>query len=1067
MLRQWLVLCLWFAPVSVFAADKPNFLWLIAEDFGVELGCYGCKEVLTPNLDGLASQGVRYQNMFVTCPVCSPSRSAFMTGMYQTTIGAHNHRSHRDDGYELPGGVRLLSDWMREAGYFTVNVRELPTALAFRGTAKTDWNFTVTGKPFDSERWADLKAHQPFFAQINFQETHRRFNAPKQTDPARVTFPPYYPDHPVTRADWAAYLDSAMELDRKVGLVLNQLQADGLADRTVVVFFADNGQAHVRGKQFCYDSGLHVPLIIRWPKGLPPPKQFQPQSVDQRLIAAIDLAPTMLTLGGAKKPLKMQGSVFLGDAAEPPRQYVFGARDRCDETVFRFRTVRDARYRYIRNFTPERPFLQANQYKENSYPVWNLLKELHAAGKLTPLPARLCAPSMPEEELYDLERDPHETTNLAASPDHAEVRQRLKRVLEEWIESSNDQGKTLEPAELAARRGVTKPGTPANTGYALAEVASKPAIVGLIPKATKPITLDGKLDEWDGAFVTPVHVGHPDWANRGGEFAYLWDHQNLYIGQRCLDQKPAHVGAENQLWNGDSVEFYLDTRSGRQLGTGQFGPGTLHMFFTPFTGTDVKPRFQVRDLPAFKDFKLQGAEVAGQKTPWGYTAEFRLPWSNFPNFKPAPGTVIGIDCELCSSDGGPRVDRTFVYSSPASVGSPASFGKVELVEGIDPAQLKPLGRALLPLSLSKSANYDWLYGTVCVSPTIAKEAARIEGKLLDAEGKVRKTSTGKRETLAGSGFVLWQGAWELFDLPAGTYTLGLTAFDDKNNAITSRTVKLLHGDPRPAMANQQPSPMVEHARSHPRLKEERPAGRREELRLGTLFLPEGLRLTGQVPLFIHFHGGSWLPEAAAAKVGNTAAISVQRGSGSAVYAEPFTDPDTFRRLLQEAESKAGVRFGPITLTAWSAGYGAVREILRQPEHYQRVDNVLLIDGLHTSYVTGRPGPLESQLVTDGLSPFVQFARDASAGRKRLLITHSEIFPGTFASTTETADYLLGQLGLTRKAVLQWGPMGTQQLSEGSKGSLSVLGFAGNSAPDHVDQLHALPEWLTRLFSMPG
>lgn len=446
-------------------ATRPNILWLIAEDFGPHLGCYGTKEVHTPNLDRLAAEGVRYTKFFTTAPVCSPSRSAFMTGMYQTTIGAHNHRAHRDDGYRLPEGVRLLSEWTRDAGYFTANIRQLPQQFRFRGTGKTDWNFTPPAMAFDSDRWIDLKANQPFFAQINFPETHRAFHAPKRADPAKVEIPPYYPDHPITREDWAKYLDSATELDRKVGLVLDQLEKDGLADNTVVIFFGDNGAAHVRGKQFCYDSGLHVPLIIRWPTKLSPPTHYRAGTVDNRLIAAIDLAPTMLALAGADKPAKMQGEIFLGDHAAKPREYVFGARDRCDETVFRFRTVRDARYRYIRNFTPDRPFLQANNYKERQYPVWNLIKELNAQGKLTPEQQFLAAPTMPEEELYDLEADPHEVKNLVNSPEHREVLARMRRVLAEWIDESDDQGRELEPPELAARKGVTKPVTNPNQGY--------------------------------------------------------------------------------------------------------------------------------------------------------------------------------------------------------------------------------------------------------------------------------------------------------------------------------------------------------------------------------------------------------------------------------------------------------------------------------------------------------------------------------------------------------------------------------------------------------------------------
>ena len=458
---------------SILAA-RPNILWLIAEDFGQHLGCYGTREVWTPNLDRMARDGVRYTRFFTTAPVCSPSRSAFMTGMYQTTIGAHNHRSHRDDGYELPKGVRQLTDWMRDAHYFTANVRELPAACGFRGSGKTDWNFTVKGKPFDSSRWSDLKSNQPFFAQVNFQETHRAFKAPQRADPAKVELPPWTPDHPVARQDWANYLDSATELDRKVGLLLAQLANDGLKDNTIVVFFGDNGQAHVRGKQFCYDEGLLVPLIIRWPKAFPAPKQLRAGTVDGRLLEAIDLAPTMLDIAGMKKPDLMQGRIFLGSNAEKPRQYVFGARDRCDETVFRLRTVRDNRFRYIRNFTPERPFLQPNNYKAKQYPVWTLLPELNRAGQLTPAQAVLCAPNMPEEELYDLKTDPHAVNNLAGSPKHRKTLAKLRAVLENWIQETADMGETSESREVIERQGLTKSSGNPNAGYALPEKQEQP-----------------------------------------------------------------------------------------------------------------------------------------------------------------------------------------------------------------------------------------------------------------------------------------------------------------------------------------------------------------------------------------------------------------------------------------------------------------------------------------------------------------------------------------------------------------------------------------------------------------
>jgi hypothetical protein len=337
--------------------------------------------------------------------------------------------------------------------------------------------------------------------------------------------------------------------------------------------------------------------------------------------------------------------------------------------------------------------------------------------------------------------------------------------------------------------------------FGLGLLASRPAdaqdkaLVGLIPRAKGPITLDGKLDEWEGAFVTPVHVGHPDFANRFGHFLFLWDDENLYIGQRCLDGNMAHVGRDDQIWNGDAVEFYLDTRRGDAFGGPEFTAGTLHMFWTPFTGAKVQPRLQVRPFKTNPRLTVKGAEVAARTTKWGYTAEFKVPWANFPKFAPKVGEVISIDCELCSSDGGPRVDRTFVYSGPASVGTPATFGRVQLVDKLDLGKLQPFGRALLPLSLNQSANYPWLYATVGVSPTIAAaKATKLEGKLRDAKGAVKKTSTGAWSFVEAPEFALWRGEWELFDLPPGTYTLELTAYGKGDHAITSRTVRLLHGE---------------------------------------------------------------------------------------------------------------------------------------------------------------------------------------------------------------------------------------------------------------------------------
>jgi hypothetical protein len=264
-----------------------------------------------------------------------------------------------------------------------------------------------------------------------------------------------------------------------------------------------------------------------------------------------------------------------------------------------------------------------------------------------------------------------------------------------------------------------------------------------------------------------------------------------------------------------------------------------------------------------------------------------------------------------------------------------------------------------------------------------------------------------------------------------------------------------------AQQAQNPSPMVEHTRAHQRLPEQTPPGRREKLELGTLFLPDGWKPGRDRAVLFFFHGGAWLPEVAAAH-NKLAVVSIQGGSGSGSYARLFEDAKRFPRLLKEAESKAGAHFTHVLLGGWSAGCGAIRQILLTPESYARIDAALAIDGIHTGYTDGKPGPLESKIDQGNLQIWLQLARDAMAGRKRLVVTHSEIFPGTFASTTETADYLVAQLRLKVRPVLRWGPMGLQQLGEASAGKFLLIGYAGNSAPDHVDQLHSLPVLLRQL-----
>lgn len=266
----------------------------------------------------------------------------------------------------------------------------------------------------------------------------------------------------------------------------------------------------------------------------------------------------------------------------------------------------------------------------------------------------------------------------------------------------------------------------------------------------------------------------------------------------------------------------------------------------------------------------------------------------------------------------------------------------------------------------------------------------------------------------------------------------------------------------PAQAAQNPSPMVEHTRAHPRLQQTQPPGRRIPLELGTLFVPEHLNPRRLTRLLFFFHGGDWIPELAAAKQRNMAVISIQAGAGSGTYEQLFADPARFTKLIAEAGAKSNLTFGEIDLGGWSAGCGALRKILSDPASYNRVNRVICLDGVHAGYANGKPGPAESDLDASNLQVWLRLGRDAIAGKKRFIITHTEIFPGTFASTTETADWLLHAWGLSAHPVLRRGPMKTQILSQTKSRGLLVVGFAGNSAPDHVDQLHSLPEFLAWL-----
>jgi arylsulfatase A-like enzyme len=426
------------------AGDQPNILWIFVEDQSDHYGPYGETLAKTPNVDKLAAEGAKFTRAFVTAPVCSPSRSALVTGMYQTTIGAHNHRSGRGAiKINLPADVRLASEIMREAGYYVTNGRFNDDESLAKG--KTDYNFEYPSDLYDGSDWSDRAADQPFFAQIQLrggkyrdQRTlkHRETVHTNGIDPKKVKLPPYYPDHPDLRQDWALYLESIEQVDWEVGRIMARLEREGVADNTIVFFLTDHGISHARGKQFLTEEGIKVPLIVRAP-GL-----IEPGLVREDLVAHIDVTASSLYFAGIKIPERMEGRTLFGPDAKP-RDYVVSARDRCDETVEHIRSVRTKRYKYIRNYLHQRPHLQPNRYKDGKA-IIKRMHALHEAGELSPVIDQMFYSPRAYEELYDLDRDPWEMNNLASEADAKDKLVELAGILDRWVQQTGDKGRVLE-----------------------------------------------------------------------------------------------------------------------------------------------------------------------------------------------------------------------------------------------------------------------------------------------------------------------------------------------------------------------------------------------------------------------------------------------------------------------------------------------------------------------------------------------------------------------------------------------------------------------------------------------
>lgn len=430
--------------ISLFAlalvaagTDRPNILWIIAEDMSQDLACYGNSLVATPNIDGLAAKGMIFHRMFTTGPACSPSRTALATGVYQTTLGAIHMRYSDELLPELPKPYKILPELMREQGYYTGNVR----GFSKTGTGKDDWLFKTDQKSWDTDSWDDLTNHQPFYGQISFKESHRVFkgNPRHPIDPDAVTLPPYYPDHLVARQDWADYLGDVITADEHVGDVLEQLKRDGLADNTIVIFISDHGRPMMRAKNWLYDSGTLIPMVIYIPNGVEAPSGFTKGGENSELLSAVDLVAETLLMAGGEIPEWMQGRSFLRKDSQS-REFLYTAVDRIGQFESLSRAVRTERYKYIRNFKiPGSVNETATAYRRSTHPIHHLLNIMGEKRLLTPAQEQLLRP-IASEELYDLKNDPHEVVNLAGDPDYESTRSMLADNLAAWIKSSGDRG---------------------------------------------------------------------------------------------------------------------------------------------------------------------------------------------------------------------------------------------------------------------------------------------------------------------------------------------------------------------------------------------------------------------------------------------------------------------------------------------------------------------------------------------------------------------------------------------------------------------------------------------------
>ena len=454
-LRILFLISIFCMGLAALGETRPNILWFVVDDMSADFSCYGEKAIATPNVDKLAKDGLLFTRAYATSPVCSTFRTALITGMYQNSIGAHHHRSGRGkNNIQLPDGVRPIPEIFQEAGYFTCigsglknfDFRSLPTKTGRRG--KTDYNFDWDTEIYDSHDWSKMNDNQPFFMQVQLHGGKIRGAAEKHyeilekrmvsqfglkpTPHDLVELPPYYPNDSVLLRDWATYLDTVRITDWHVGQVIERLKKEGILDNTIIIFFTDHGISHARGKQFLYDEGTHIPLVIKGP-GIPIGQKRQD------LVEHIDIASLSLAIAGIQIPQKMEGQNILSPQYKP-KEFVFAARDRCGEAADQIRSVRSEKFLYIKNYFPERPHLMPSNYKDSKL-IIKRLRKLHGEDKLNSLSQQLLfSPTRPKEELYLYQGDKWQTKNLADLSKYKDILQNHRDQLNQWISKTNDPG---------------------------------------------------------------------------------------------------------------------------------------------------------------------------------------------------------------------------------------------------------------------------------------------------------------------------------------------------------------------------------------------------------------------------------------------------------------------------------------------------------------------------------------------------------------------------------------------------------------------------------------------------